>query len=95
LHFWFEHFIYNYPCLESGPKGFYAQFPKGPMQKVSNTTSCEPSLKIKFNCNLKANWFVPIGDVTASAPEPTDIDIDPNDPCLVIRFELQISYEIF
>ncbi|CAF0998067.1 unnamed protein product [Adineta steineri] len=65
---------------ESGPKGFYAVFPQGPRQNVSNTTICEPSLKIKFTCNLKTQWLVPIGDVTALAPEPDDVDVD--DACL-------------
>jgi len=69
---------------ESGPKGFYAKFPKGPMQNISNTTYCEPSLRINFNCNLKAQWFAPVTNATASAPEPTDIDLDQTDPCLTI-----------
>jgi hypothetical protein len=67
--------------------GFYAKFPKGPAQNISNTTYCEPSLIVQFYCNLKAKWFIPLDDGTALAPEPTDIDIDDNDPCLVIEFE--------
>ncbi|UJR09546.1 hypothetical protein I4U23_013783 [Adineta vaga] len=67
---------------EPGQKGFYALFPKGPMQNVSNTTTCEPSLKLKFNCNREAHWFAPIGDDTANAPQPTDIDVDDN--CLTV-----------
>jgi len=69
---------------ESGPKGFYAQFSKGPLQNVTNATECEPSLKVKFNCNLQAIWFAPVGDATASAPRPTDVEIDSKDPCLTI-----------
>jgi hypothetical protein len=79
--------IRSFACLESGAEGFYAKFPKGPMQNISNTTYCEPSLIVKFNCNRKATWFAPIGNTTASAPEPTDIDIDTMDPCLVNDFE--------
>ncbi|CAF1195935.1 unnamed protein product [Rotaria sp. Silwood1] len=64
-----------YP-YENGKIGFYAKFPNGPTQNISNTTRCEPSLIINFNCNTKVKWFAPLFNATASAPQPTDIDID-------------------
>jgi len=69
---------------ESGPKGFYAKFPNGPEQNITNTTRCAPSLKIKFNCNLRAIWFAPVDNETASAPHPTSVEIDNTDHCLTI-----------
>jgi hypothetical protein len=80
-------FIDRYLYLESGPKGFYAKFPAGPMQNISNTTYCTPSLKIKFECNLDAKWLAPLGNLTGMAPEPTYLDVDDADPCAVIIFK--------
>ncbi|CAF0955997.1 unnamed protein product [Adineta ricciae] len=65
---------------DPGEKGFYALFARAPNQTVSNTTTCAPSFKIKFRCNLQSHWFAPVGDETANTPEPTDIEID--DQCL-------------
>jgi len=79
-------FMDHYLCLESGPKGFYAKFPPGPMQNISNTTRCEPTLKIKFNCNLSAKWLTPLGNSTGIAPDPMDVDVQDNEPCAVIIF---------
>ncbi len=58
------------------------------MQNISNTTYCAPSLKIKFVCDPDAIWLAPVSsNVTANAPEPKDIDFDPNNTCAVIIFE--------
>ncbi|CAF0941553.1 unnamed protein product [Adineta ricciae] len=65
---------------DPGEKGFYALFARAPNQTVSNTTTCAPSFKIKFRCNLQSHWFAPVGDETANTPQPTDIDVD--DDCL-------------
>ncbi|CAF4712814.1 unnamed protein product, partial [Rotaria magnacalcarata] len=43
---------------------------------ISNTTNCTPTLIINFNCNPKVKWLVPITNGTASAPEPTDVDLN-------------------
>ncbi|CAF1331606.1 unnamed protein product [Rotaria sordida] len=61
---------------ENAKTGFYAKFPNGPMQNISNTTHCEPSLIIKFKCNSQVKWFAPLTNATASAPQPIDIDVD-------------------
>jgi hypothetical protein len=81
-----DRFVSNYHCLDSSIDGFYAKFPPGPVQNISNTTQCQPKLRIKFLCNLNAVWTFTPGDTTGFAPEPTDINIDPEDACSVIRF---------
>lgn len=74
--------------LESGPKGFYAKFPAGPKQNVTNGTQCTPSLKIEFICDSDKRWQTPLLDnVTAFTPKPDDISIDDNDTCFVIIFQ--------
>jgi hypothetical protein len=88
--------ISNHHCLDTSINGFYAQFPPGPIQNISNTTYCQPKLRINFICDLNAHWRIPNDDTaTGYAPEPTDINIDPNDPCSVITFKSKISLAIF
>lgn len=60
---------------EDGTKGFYAKFPNNLVQNISNV-SCVPSLTIEFDCNPDVKWLLPVGDNTANAPAPKDIDID-------------------
>lgn len=67
-----------------GMNGFYANFSSGPLQNISNSTSCTPSLLIKFQCDLEAKWLVPISNETGRTPDPEDIGLDPAKPCETI-----------
>ncbi|CAF3409555.1 unnamed protein product [Rotaria socialis] len=74
-----------YPYDTPGKEGFYAKFPTAPEQMISNTTNCTPTLIINFNCNPSVKWLVPITNGTASAPEPTDVDL--NDCLTTMTFD--------
>jgi hypothetical protein len=81
-------FLRHYFSLELEEEGFYALFPPGPEQNISNTTYCSPSLRIQFNCNPDVLWFAPLDkNATALAPDPIDIDVNQTEKCEVMKFE--------
>jgi hypothetical protein len=69
---------------DSSIDGFYALYPPGPLQNISNTTRCQPKLRINFLCDLNTKWTLPSDNITGLAPEPIDIIPDPNDDCSTI-----------
>lgn len=80
-----EHTSTPFHAYESGGASFYAEFPMGPLQNISNSTYCSPSLRIEFECDEDYQWQKPIiYNATANAPLPEDIDFDPNDACRTI-----------
>lgn len=65
--------------------GFYAEFRTAPLQNISNTTYCSPSLRINFICDPDYQWQMPIDpNGTANAPTPDEIDFDHDNTCRVI-----------